>query len=140
MYFLQYLLGGFGLRCGEAIALRRCDIVLQAEVPYLAAAGHVWGAKKSPGKIYVSHAKARVLKRILKEGISVARQVKSRHGLRGRTETFQVPEVGFIFQGRQGSAKSHLNYMAVYHSVRNMAPLLMRKHAADGAKHDPNMA
>ena len=49
MHFIVWLTGALGLRCGEAVALRREDFALDAEEPYVRAAGHVTGAKKSPG-------------------------------------------------------------------------------------------
>lgn len=54
IFFVIWLTGALGLRCGEAVALRREDFGLDAEEPYVCAAGHTKGAKKSPGYIYVS--------------------------------------------------------------------------------------
>ena len=45
-YFAVWLTGALGLRCGEAVALRREDFGLDAEEPYVRAAGHAPGAKK----------------------------------------------------------------------------------------------
>ena len=51
IFFVIWLTGALGLRCGEAVALRREDFGLDAEEPYVRAAGHTKGAKKSPGYI-----------------------------------------------------------------------------------------
>ena len=51
IFFVIWLTGALGLRCGEAVALRREDFGLDAEEPYVRAARHTKGAKKSPGYI-----------------------------------------------------------------------------------------
>ena len=62
IFFVIWRTGALGLRCGEAVALRREDFGLDAEEPYVCAAGHTEGAKKSPGCVNVNRSNWRFLK------------------------------------------------------------------------------
>ncbi len=108
MFLLIWLTGAFGLRCGEAVALRRQDLALDAEEPYVRAAGHVEGAKKSPGHVFVSRSILGFLKRVLSKGLSLTREVKTKHGTFTKKETFVPPPAGFLFRARAGTQQRHL--------------------------------
>ena len=69
MHFIVWLTGALGLRCGEAVALRREDSALDAEEPYARAAGHATGAKKSPRYVFVKRSNLKWLKQALAQGI-----------------------------------------------------------------------
>ena len=112
IFFVVWLTGALGLRCGEAIALRREDVGLDAEEPYVCAAGHTPGAKKSPGYIYVSRSNWRFLTRTLAKGIATTRRVGTKHGTRTRGEKYTPPAKGSLFKARTGTTKGHTNYMA----------------------------
>ena len=103
-------------------------------------AGHVLGAKQSPGSVYVSRGNWRFLQRVSAKGIATSRAVMTRHGLFHREETYIPPARGYIFPGRAGSAKDHMNYIAVYYNIKELAPMHLRKLIAGGAKHDPRIA
>lgn len=45
--------GYFGLRTGEAVALKREDIHFQGAIPKISVTGVTPGAKKSPGDVYI---------------------------------------------------------------------------------------
>ena len=92
--FVIWLTGALGLRCGEAVALRREDFGLDAEEPYVCAAGHTKGAKKSPGYIYVSRSNWRFLTRTLAKGLATTRSLGTKHGTRTREEEYAPPAKG----------------------------------------------
>ena len=140
VHFVVWLTGALGLRCGEAVALRREDFALDAEEPYARAAGHVTGAKKSPGYVFVKRSNLKWLKQALAKGIQSTRGVKTKHGIRKRNETHMPPATGFLFQARAGSADKHFGYMAVYHCVKALAPPFLHSLQAQKAKHDPRVA
>ena len=45
------LTGAFGLRMGEALAMKAEDIEIQAEIPKLKVTGDIAGNRKSPGDV-----------------------------------------------------------------------------------------
>ena len=53
VYFATWLTGEFGLRIGEALALGRSDLKMEAEPPFVDVKGVIAGARKSPGKVFI---------------------------------------------------------------------------------------
>ena len=53
IYLVVFLTGALGLRCSEALALKREDIKLDNDIPKIRVTGESTGAKKSPGDVYV---------------------------------------------------------------------------------------
>ena len=51
MFFVVFLTGAFCLRMGEALALKRQDLQLDGDDPYVNVSGASVGAQKSPGKV-----------------------------------------------------------------------------------------
>ena len=47
------------------------------------------------------------------------------------------PAKGYLFEARAGATKRHLNYMAVYHKIKELAPEFLQKLQAANAKQDP---
>ena len=140
IFFVIWLTGALGLRCGEAVALRREDFGLDAEEPYVCAAGHTRGAKKSPGYIYVSRSNMRFRTRTLGKGLATTRSLGTKHGTRTREEEYMPPAKGYLFEARTGATKPHLNYIAVYYKIKELAPKFLQKLRADNAKHDPRIS
>ena len=140
IFFVIWLTGALGLRCGEAVALRREDFGLDAEEPYVCAAGHTQGAKKSPGYIYVNRSNWRFLKRALAKALTASRSIGTKHGIRTRQEKYMPPAKGYLFEARTGATKPHLNYIAVYHKIRELAPRFLQDLRAEHAKHDPRIS
>lgn len=142
IFFVIWLTGALGLRCGEAVALRREDFQLDAEEPYVRAAGHVKGAKKSPGYVYVGRPKWRFLNKTLaKGGLRATRKLGTKHGIRDRKEEYTPPAKGYLFKARAGAKRGHLNYIAVYYKIKALAPKFLQKlKDSAGAKHDPRIA
>ena len=50
IYAVVFLTGAFGLRCGEAVTLRREEMAVDAAIPKITITGETRGAKKSPGE------------------------------------------------------------------------------------------
>ena len=136
----MWLTGALGLRCREAVALRREDFGLDAAEPYVRAAGHAPGAKKSPGFVYVNRANWRFLERTFAKGIAKTRPVGAKHGVHAREEEYAPPAKGYIFPSRAGSTKCHMHYVAVCYTIKQLAPLFLQKLQDAGAKHDPRIA
>ena len=87
IYLAIFLTGSLGLRCSEALALRREDLILNTDVPKVRITGETAGAKKSPGDVYVRKQHIHLLKTYIKNGISVERDRKHKHG-KGRKKQF----------------------------------------------------
>ncbi len=127
-YLVILFTGAFGLRCSEALALRREDICLEAAVPKIRITGETQGAKKSPGDVYVRKQHMRLMRKILREGVYVERQRGHKHG-KGpkktitKKEHFKVPQSGYIFRARENAKQPHWHYHAVYDHVRREAPM-----------------
>ena len=51
IYAIVLLTGAFGLRMGEAVALKAEDVDIQAEIPKLRVTGDTPGNRKSPGDV-----------------------------------------------------------------------------------------
>ena len=97
----------------------------------MCAAGHTKGAKKSPGYIYVNRSNWRFLKRALAKGRTKTRPLGTKHGTRTREEEYVRPAKGYLFGARARATTPHLNYMAVYHKIKELAPKLLQKLRAD---------
>jgi integrase len=80
IYLVVMLTGAFGLRCSEALALKREDICLDADLPKIKITGDSVGARKSPGDVYVRKQHLKLMKDHLKNGIQVDRQRGHKHG------------------------------------------------------------
>lgn len=125
VWFVLFLTGALGLRCGEAVALKRQDVVLEGTVPKVRVTGDVKGARKSPGDVYIRKQHLKIMKEVLKNGITTMVTKRHKHGT-GKLKTiitkahFKVPEEGFIFKGA-GKA-GHMTYHAVYQHVVRQAP------------------
>lgn len=127
IFFVIFLTGAFGLRCGEALALKRQDLNLEAAIPKLAITGDSGGARKSPGDVYVRKQHVHIMKKWLCNGISHTRQKKHKHGkgnlkMIAVQESYIIPETGYIFQSRKNASRPYLHYHAVYDHVRRQAP------------------
>ncbi len=139
VYFAIFLTSAFGLRCSEALALKREDICLNAAVPKIRISGEASGAKKSPGEVYVRKQHMNLMRSILKDGISVERPKGHKHGTGVRKnilkrEHYTVPRKGYIFLSRTRASKPYLHYHAIYDHVRRQAPLF-HKHLAKMGEH-----
>ena len=115
------------MRCGEALALKRQDLNLEAAIPKLAITGDSGGARKSPGDVYVRKQHVHIMKKWLCNGISHTRQKKHKHGkgnlkMIAVQESYIIPETGYIFQSRKNASRPYLHYHAVYDHVRRQAP------------------
>ena len=122
----------FGLRCGEALALKRQDINLEAAIPKLMITGDSRGARKSPGDVYVRMQHVHIMKKWLRNGISHTRQKKHKHGkgnlkMIAVKESYIIPETGYIFQSRKNATRPYLHYHAVYDHVWRQAPKFMSR-------------
>lgn len=139
IFFVVFLTGALGLRCSEALALKREDIKLDAEVPKVRITGDTLGAKKSPGDVYVRKQHLKQLKSYLRDGISVERTKKHKHG-KGKSKTvtttsvFKLPTSGYIFTSRKNAKRPHLHYMSVYSQVRKEAPRFYNNLKKSGEK------
>jgi integrase len=127
IYFVILLTGAFGLRCSEALTLKREDICLGAEVPKIKISGDTVGARKSPGDVYVRQQHLKMMKDHLKNGIQVERVTGHKHGKGkkkqiSKKDIFVVPRLGYIFKARKNAKDGHLHYHAVYDHVVRQAP------------------
>ena len=77
MHVILAITGFFGLRTGEAVAVKVEDVNLSADVPKLCVTGAVKGAKKSPGEVYVRQQHLAWMKKLMTHGISVERNKKN---------------------------------------------------------------
>lgn len=127
IFLVVFLTGALGLRCSEALTLKREDIKLDADIPKVRVTGDTKGAKKSPGDVYVRKQHLEQLKTFLREGIAVERIRKHKHG-KGKKKlvttksVFKLPASGYIFKSRTKAKAPHLHYMAVYNQIRKQAP------------------
>jgi integrase len=137
IYFVVMLTGAFGLRCSEAIALKREDICLDGDLPRIKITGDTAGARKSPGDVYVRKQHLKLMQDHLKNGIRVDRQQGHKHG-KGRKkqickkDVFRVPLAGYIFTARKNSKVGHLHYHAVYDHIVKQAPKFYKHLRASG--------
>ena len=131
MMVVVKLTGCFGLRAGEAVALKREDIVLHGGVPKIRVSGETAGARKSPGEIYIRLQDLDFVKQLLAKGITGKHIRGHKHGTRSRgsrrrtiekQETYRAPKSGYLFTAKKNAARKHLSYHAVYLAVRQEAP------------------
>jgi integrase len=127
IYFVILLTGAFGLRCSEALALKREDVCLDADVPKIKISGATAGARKSPGDVYVRKQHLQLMRDHMKNGIKVERLRGHKHGKGKRKQikkddVFDVPLEGYIFKARKNAKDKHLHYHAVYDHVVRQAP------------------
>ena len=127
IFFVIFLTGAFGLRCGEALALKRKDLNLEATIPKLMITGESKGARKSPGDVYIRQQHVNIMKKWLRHGISSVRTKKHKHGKGKRKmisikQTYVIPKSGYMFPSRKKAVRPFLHYHAVYDHVRRQAP------------------
>ena len=89
--------GNFGLRCSEALTLKREDISIQGDIPKLIITGDTGGNKKSPGEVYVRKCHVRWLKSLLTNGFTTQRKRKHKHGSCDFEDTYVAVQEGYIF-------------------------------------------
>jgi integrase len=140
MYFVVFLTGAFCLRMGEALALKRQDLQLDGEEPFVNVSGATAGAQKSPGKVYISAKNLKTIKAAIAKGITCKREVNSRHGVKMRKESYAIPPSGFLFRSRANASQKHLSYQAAYHSISALAPKFLAKLQAEGWGNSPELA
>ena len=121
------LTGNFGLRCGEALALKREDLNVEGDIPRLRVSGEVKGNKKSPGDVYVRKRHMQWLQNLIKKGYTVTRMRKHKHGqgpnkMIEYQDSYTMPDKGFLFTSRTNAKHEALHYHAVYAHVRKQAP------------------
>ncbi len=145
VYFVIFLTGALGLRCGEALALRREDINLEAAIPKVIVSRAHQGGKKSPGDVYVRRQHLKLLRTFLRDGIRSVRRRGHKHG-RGRAktielhETYSPPKSGFLFPSRSKAKRPYLHYHAVYDHVRRQAPKFLAHLQRHGKQWDAAVA
>ena len=132
--------GFFGLRCSEALCLKREDISVRGESPKIIVSGETQGNKKSPGEVYIRKSHLTWLKSLMKNGFNVQRKRKHRHGSCDFEDTYEVPESGFIFTSRKGAKEEHLHYHAIYAHVKRHAPRFLDYLKKSGQKWGPEVA
>jgi hypothetical protein len=137
IYLVVMLTGAFGLRCSEALALKREDICLGGDMPKVRITGETVGARKSPGDVYVRQQHLKLMRDHMKNGIKVERQLGHKHG-KGKKkqickkDIFHVPLTGYIFKARKNSKVGHLHYHAVYDHIVKQAPKFYKHLRASG--------
>ena len=132
-------------RCGEAVAVKAEDMHLNAEIPKIKVSGETAGARKSPGDIYVRKQHLKLLRGYVKNGITVTRRKKHKHGKGpGRMvefkDTFKIPKTGYVFKSRANAGYGHLSYHAVYMAVRREAPKFLDHLKKQDKKWAPEVA
>ena len=91
IFFVIVLTRAFGLRCGEALALKREDINLEAIIPKLIITGDSKGAKKSLGGVYIRKQHINIMKKWLREGTTSTRRNNHKHGM-GKRRMISITE------------------------------------------------
>ena len=146
IFFVIFLTGAFGLRCGEALALKRADLNLEAAIPKLVITGDSKGARKSPGDVYIRKQHVSIMRRWLRQGITSTRRKKHKHG-KGKLkvitvkEKYVIPKSGYMFPSRKKATQPFLHYHAVYDHVRRQAPKFLahlQKRSNNGARRLPS--
>lgn len=136
--------GYFGLRTGEAVALKKEDIHIDGDIPKICVKGEVPGSKKSPGDVYIRKRHLAWVRKLMKHGITTERTKKHKHG-KGKEKkiTFQdkytVPEKGWMFPARAKATAGHVCYHAVYAQIKRAAPLFLKHLKQQGKKHSPDV-
>ena len=145
VYTVLMLTGAFGLRCSEALALRREDIMLEGDIPKVRVAGRVPGSRKSPGDVYIRQRHFQSLKTIAEKGVHVKRTRGHKLGKATIHDSYSFPKQGYLFKSRRRAAAGHMSYHAIYVHVRREAPKFLthlktnkQKWEADIAKLRPH--
>ena len=100
------------MRCGEALALKRQHLNLEATTPKLVITGESAGARKSPGEVYIRKQHVDIMRKWLRQGISSIRQKKHKHG-KGKhkiiaiKQTYIIPNTGYMFPSRKKRLFNH---------------------------------
>ena len=96
IWFALWLSFKFGLRIGEALALKREDLHVgeHEEVPYIVVCGQIAGARKSPGQVYVRKRVLDQLRGFLNHGISHTIERKHKHGSARFKNCYSAPKSG----------------------------------------------
>ena len=87
----------------------------------------------------------KVMKAYLKNGATVKRTKKHKHG-NGPKKTatfekkFKIPDAGYIFKSRAGSATAHLHYHAIYDHIKREAPKFAKHLKDTGRSVGPEVA
>ena len=146
IYLVIFLTGAFGLRCGEALCLRREDISVEATIPRIYVTGENHGGRKSPGQVYIRKQHLMLLKKYLgKDGITTHKLKKHKHW-KGKAnlikikDSYLAPKSGFIFPSRSGAKRPYLHYHAVYDHVRRQAPKFLQHLKNKNKKWAPEVA
>ncbi|CAE7417596.1 unnamed protein product [Symbiodinium natans] len=135
----------FGLRCSEALTLKRSDFSFHGDIPKLVVTGETQGNRKSPGEVYCRKKHMCWLKSVFKSGYTVERTKKHKHG-KGRKKTitrqdkYEIPSEGFLFRSRKEAKQPHLHYHAVYAQVKRLAPRFLEHLRNQGQKWGPEVA
>lgn len=145
IFFVIFLTGALGLRCGEALCIKREDLALEATIPKAIITGEHKGGRKSPGDVYVRKQHLNKIRKWLRCGISAVRHKKHKHG-RGKKkeivlkEIYHFPKKGYLFPSRKGAKMPFLHYHAVYDHVRREAPKFLAYLAKAGKQWSPEIA
>ena len=145
IYFIVFLTGALGLRCGEALCIKREDLALEATIPKAIITGEHKGGRKSPGDVYVRKQHLMKMRKWLRNGISCVRRKKHKHG-KGKKkeitlkETYTFPKKGYLFPSRKGAKMPFLHYHAVYDHVRRQAPKFLQYLTKAGKEWGPEVA
>ena len=144
MQVILAMTGYFGLRTGEAVALRVEDVSLKSDVPKITVQGDTKGAKKSPGDVYIRKQHLAWMRKLMTKGISVNRTKKHKHGKgKGKRVTFEntykPPKDGCMFPSRRSATVPHVCYHAVYLQVKKAAPLFLKRLKEQGGAHSPEV-
>ena len=137
--------GAFGLRCGEALCLKREDINIDAGIPKITVTGESIGARKSPGSVYVRKQHVQLLKNFLKNGVKSRRTRGHKHG-KGQSKhitfqaTYSIPGTGYVFPSRKNAKLPYMGYHAVYFHIRRQAPRFLAHLQANGKQWGPEVA
>lgn len=123
IYFATCLTGAFGLRGGEAVALKKENIQIDRAIPRITVTAQDLGSRKSPGDVYIRRHHLVTLKAILRDGIvtTVAKGHKHGKGELKRVATWtkwKVPCTGYIFRARTNSKTPHLTYHAIWSAIK----------------------
>ena len=131
--------GRFGLRTGEALALKREDIDMNCQIPKIKVTGQEKGNKKSPGDVYIRKKDLEWMKHLMKHGLSFNMTKKHKHG-KGKKKLITLqgeyipPKTGFLFTSRKKAKQQNLHYRAVYSVVHKLAPQFLEHLKKTGQK------
>jgi integrase len=144
MWLAIFMTGALGLRCSEALTLKRENIHLEGPMPKITIEGRVPGSKKSPGEVYVRKQHVDTLRGVFRNGVQVQRVRGHKHG-KGSLKNISYqehwvpPAAGFIFLGRAGGRKEHLTYHAVYQQIRRQTTKFAKYLKAKGVPVGPEV-